>query len=223
MTITEKNLAKKLAGIYGDINDYDWLTVARTAAKELGVDLAPERPGPGTWHIVKDGPQAGDAARVDEDGYLHVIGSNGKTLRDIHPDNTWPALTPARVVPVTASPVTLTEDQVGELWDEYRVEVTRSWGSWGVAPRMSVTRAVNAALAQHAAPAEGEPIASAAKPIDPDDVRVGDRVRLVLRNGEATFMVANAYNNSLHSTTNTYYERDITAAYLLDREGETND
>ena len=59
--------------------------------------------------------------------------------------------------------------------------------------------------------------------IDPADVRVGDRVRLVLRNGEATFIVANAYNNSLHSMTNTYYERDITAAYLLDREGETND
>lgn len=221
--ITEKELAEKLESISASMLGLDkkeaWTRVAREAAELMGYEFTPEKPRPGTWHIVKDGPQVGDAARVDEDGYLHVIGSNGKTLRDIHPDNTWPDLTPARIVPVT-TPVTLTEEEVGELWDEYRVEVTSPWRSWGVAPRVSVTRTANAILAKHAAPAEGELIASAAKPIDPDDVRVGDRVRLVLRNGEATFIVANAYNNSLHSTTNTYYERDITAAYLLGREGE---
>ena len=135
---------------------------ARTILEAAGVTVQPEKPAPGTWHIVKDGPQVGDAARVDEDGYLHVIGSNGKTLRDIHPDNTWPALTPARVVPAAAAPVALTEDQVGEEWDKDSVPLV-AWRVLGSRDRERITATVNALLAQHAAPAEDMP--------DWDDVR----------------------------------------------------
>ena len=190
---------------------------ARTILEAAGVTVQPEKPGPGTWHIVKDGPQVGDAARVDEDGYLHVIGSNGKTLRDIHPDNTWPDLTPARVVPA-AAPVTLTEEQVGELWGEESTPL----GAWSVLvsrSRERITDTVNSALTQYAAPAESEPIADAAKLIDPDDVRVGDRVRVELKDGdEATFTVRAVSVTYLCSRENAYNLSSIRAVYLLHRE-----
>lgn len=93
-SITEKELAEKLAGIYGDINDYDWPTVARTAAELLGAELAPEKPEPGTWHLTKDG----SPARVNWDGSLHAYYPDGEF--DIrHDDIDWPALTTARVTP----------------------------------------------------------------------------------------------------------------------------
>ena len=157
---------------------------------------------------MKDGPQVGDTARVDEDGYLHVIGSNGKTLRDIHPDNTWPELTPARVVPVTATPVTLTEDQALAL----RAEVDPANRSVPALPRELVTKFANAVLAQYAAPAEGEPI-------DVADVREGDRVRLVLDNGdEATFTVRVVSASYLCSRGSAYNLDTIRTIHLLHRE-----
>ena len=187
---------------------------ARTILEAAGVKVQPGKPAPGTWHIVKDGPQVGDAARVDEDGYLHVIGSNGKTLRDIHPDNTWPALTPARVVPAAAAPVALTEDQVGEVWEEHRVDGSSSWRIWGVALRMSVTRTVNAALAQYAAPAEGEPI-------DVKDVREGDRVRLVSKHGdEVTLTVRTVTGSYICSAKNLYDISNFRSIHLLHREDQ---
>ena len=185
---------------------------ARDALILMGLTVKPEKPEPGTWHIVKDGPQVGDAARVDEDGYLHVIGSNGKTLRDIHPDNTWPALTPARVVPVTTTPVTLTEGQVGQEWDANKVPHLNRWAATLGSLRGSITATVNAALAQHAAPVEGEPI-------DPDDVREGDRVRLVLDGGdEATCTVASADSFRFDSRHNIYTRHAIRTIHLLHRE-----
>ena len=105
MTITEKNLAEKLAGIYGDINDYDWATVARTAAELLGVKLAPEpkplptEPGSviiatevrwveGEWVLVLDG-----------DGYWFSV--ELIRGRQWHYHDRITKWTEARVVPVT--------------------------------------------------------------------------------------------------------------------------
>ena len=66
--------------------------------------------------------------------------------------------------------------------------------------------------AQYAAPAEGELI-------DPDDVREGDRVRVVLDNGdEATFTVRNVTVRYLHSRDYGYSLDSIRAIHLLDRE-----
>ena len=135
---------------------------ARTILEAAGVKVQPEKPAPGTWHIVKDGPQVGDAARVDEDGYLHVIGSDGRTLRDIHPDDAWPELTPARIIPA-AAPVTVTEDQVGEVWDRHKTEYMNQWKDIHRIGRTIWTSTVNALLSRYAAPAEDMP--------DWDDVR----------------------------------------------------
>ena len=95
--ITEKELAEKLAGIYGDIDDYDWPTVARRAAEVLGVDLAPDDPEPGTWHIVTGGPNAGKVARVNEFGGLSLYGDEGQVWTYTDCDS-WPTLTPAVVL-----------------------------------------------------------------------------------------------------------------------------
>lgn len=222
--ITEKELAEKLESISASMLGLDkkeaWTRVAREAAELMGYEFTPEKPAPGLYlhedgrPIIMIGPNF-----TEPDSYLTVVDDS------LWADRNRDKLTPARIVPVTAAPVVLTEDQVGEEWDAVTASDPKAslWLEYPVAHRARFKAVANALLAKHAAPAEGEQIASAAKPIDPADVRVGDRVRLVLRNGEATFIVANAYNNSLHSTTNTYYERDITAAYLLDREGETND
>lgn len=71
---------------------------------------------------------------------------------------------------------------------------------------------MNAVLAQHAAPAEGEPI-------DVADVRDGDRVRLVLDNGdEVTFTVRAVSVTYLCSRKNAYNLSSIRSAYLLHRE-----
>ena len=94
-----------------------------------------------------------------------------------------------------------------------------AWRVLGSRNRERITATVNAALAQHAAPAEGEPIADAAKPIDLDDVREGDRVRVELRNGdEATFTVTRVAPDVLASACNGFYACTIRTIHLLHRE-----
>ena len=129
-----------------------------------------------------------------------VRGVTGKWRMILAPDGDW--FSPAKingawwhqpehitawietvVLPVTAAPVTLTEDQVG---------------------------------AQHAAPAEGEPI-------DLGDVREGDRVRVVLKDGDAatfTFTVRTVSTYHLCSSENAYSRDNIRSVRLLHREGE---
>ena len=134
----------------------------------------------------------------------------------------------AVVLPVTAAPVTLTEDQVGELWDQEcgLGDTILSWATLSPYWKRHITATANTALAQHAAPAESEPIAdaakliaSAAKPIDLGDVREGDRVRLVLVNGdEATITVEGVWSDSIDSPLYSFHPNNIRAAYLLDRE-----
>lgn len=64
-------------------------------------------------------------------------------------------------------------------------------------------------------------VVPAGKQIDPDDVREGDRVRLVLDNGdEATITVAYVDRHWFKSCYNAYTRRFIRAIHLLDREGE---
>ena len=187
---------------------------ARAILEAAGVKVQPEKPGPGTWHFTEGymAPAPEVPAYVSKAGDLYLVHSDGRVEGFAGGSDAWPALSPARVVPVTAAPVTLTEDQVGELWEEHRVDVTSPWGNWGVAPRMSVTRTANAILAQHAAPTEGEPI-------DVADVREGDRVRVELRNGdEATFTVHAATANYLCSREHTYHFDITRSVRLLHRE-----
>ena len=126
---------------------------------------------------------------------------------------------PARIVPVAAAPVTLTEEQVGEFHEVARL---KNPAGAGVIPFRRLSEAVraihtataNAILAQYAAPAEGEPI-------DVDDVREGDRVRVVLNNGdEATITVTRVAPDFLTSERYVFYACNIRAIHLLDREGE---
>lgn len=119
--------------------------------------------------------------------------------------------TEARVVPVTAAPVKLTEDQVGEQWGKESAPQL-AWSVLGSRNRERVTATVNAFLAQYAAPAEGEPI-------DLGDVREGDRVRLVLVNGdEVTFTVEGVWSDSIDSPLYSFHPNNIRAVYLLHRE-----
>ena len=121
------------------------------------------------------------------------------------------AWTEARVVPVSTTPVTLTEDQVGEVWSK-ESGLLVEWSVLGSRNQEAVTATVNAALAQHAAPAEGEPI-------DLGDVREGDRVRVVLKDGDAaTFTVTRVGMYGPHSRFSTYDFNTIRTIHLLHRE-----
>ena len=111
---------------------------------------------------------------------------------------------PARVVPAA------TEDQVGEQWGKESIPQL-SWSVLGPRNRERITATVNAFLAQYAAPPEGEPI-------NLDDVREGDRVRVELEGGdEATFTVRTAAPYELDSRANTYYHPAIRTVHLLHR------
>ena len=64
-------------------------------------------------------------------------------------------------------------------------------------------------------------MAPAGKKIDPDDVREGDRVRLVLDNGDEVTLTVIRVNESWIEARHTIHPRHtIRAVYLLDREGE---
>ncbi|WP_431862713.1 hypothetical protein [Micrococcus terreus] len=110
------------------------------------------------------------------------------------------------------TPVTLTEDQVGEAWNANKVPHLNRWTATLGSLRGSITATANALLAQHAAPAEGEPI-------DVTDVREGDRVRVELENGdEATFTVTRVAPDFLTSERYVFYAREIRSVRLLHRE-----
>lgn len=151
-SITEKELAEKLAEAYDDSahgfrcveDEADFLRVARRAAELLGVTLTPERPEPGTWHIAcSDSDRL--PAFVTRQNRLWVF-ENGMVREDHDPDGQWPSLTPARVVP--AEPVELSEAEVGELWNA--VNVSRyDWRGYSGMFHEQVTATVNAALVQH--------------------------------------------------------------------------
>lgn len=103
-SITEKELAEKLAekitAIYHEGSDLEAImrNIARRAAELLGAEIAPEKPEPGTWHVVAEGPRKGYAAVVQQNGVLVMFNDHGDGYRR-EPDEDWPALTPARVVP----------------------------------------------------------------------------------------------------------------------------
>ena len=193
---------------------------ARAILEAAGVTVQPEKRESG-WYLTEDG----EVARVKPNKHTGalILNIDGDVLL---PHQPWPKLTPARVVPTTAAPVTLTEEQVGELWDRHSMTLSEEWGAFSNTERLEMVNVVNAALAQHAAHAEGEPIAdaakliaSAAKPIDVADVRVGDRVRVELRNGdEGTFTVTRVGRYGLVSRFNAYDFNAIRSVRLLHRE-----
>ena len=64
-------------------------------------------------------------------------------------------------------------------------------------------------------------VVPAGKPIDPDDVRVGDRVRLVLDSGDEVTITAIRVNKTwVESRYGVYARHMVRAVYLLGREGE---
>ena len=186
---------------------------ARTILEAAGVKVRPEKPEPGLY-MHEDGRPI----IVDEKGGWWHLNLEEAGMWWMDDENHSGRLTPARIVPVTATPVTLTEDQVGELWGEESTPLG-AWSALVSRNRERITATVNAALAQHAAPAEGEPIADAVKPIDLDDVREGDRVRLELDNGdEATITVTRVAPDFLTSERYVFYAREIRSVHLLHRE-----
>ena len=180
---------------------------ARAILEAAGVTVQPEKPAPG-WYLTEDG----EVARVKPNKHtgaliLHIDGDV------LLPHQPWPELTPARVVPVAAAPVTLTEDQVGEVWDKDSVPLV-AWRVLGGRNRERITATVNAALAQHAAPAEGEQI-------DPRDVREGDRVHLVSKHGdEVTLTVRTVTGSYICSAKNLYDISNFRSIHLLHREDQ---
>lgn len=177
---------------------------ARTILEAAGVKVEPEKPAPG-WYLTEDG----EVARVKPNKHTGalILHMDGDVLL---PHQTWPKLTPARIVPA-AAPVTLTEDQALAL----RAEVDPANRSVPALPRELVTKFANAVLAQYAAPAEGEPI-------DVADVREGDRVRVEFTDGDVwEIRVSTTHMESISTTTDLrIYHGDIRTVYLLDREGE---
>ncbi len=191
---------------------------ARTILEAAGVKVQPEKPAlptePGSVIIATE-----------------VRGETGRWPAFLEPDGTWAtservggrvwhrperitAWTRARVAPAATTPVTLTEDQVGEVWDAVTASDPEAslWVDYPSSHRARFKAVMNAALAQHAAPAEGEPI-------DLGDVREGDRVRVVLKDGDAaTFTVTRVGMYGPHSRFSTYDFNTIRSVRLLNRE-----
>lgn len=181
--ITAKELAENLAGIYGDINDYDWPTVARRAAELLGVDLAPEKPEAGTYRglfgAVLDRP-----VLVDRDANIYYLNDEGELIEGaIHTKGEFDGLVPARVV--TTDPPVLTEEEVDRLWHEETGLGRASAGVVGVVRR---------ALAKHGGARELPGVDTLAQtmkdayqagPIGGSQwIRAAEAVRVLLRDGD---------------------------------------
>lgn len=138
-SITEKELAETLREECVINRHNGWNHAARKIAEALGVNLAPEKPEPGTWHLTVN---EGWPAYVDLDGDLVVRPDGDVGKRYFAHSNNWPALTPARVAP--AEPVELSEAEVGVLWDANRDNAQWSWTSRGPAMWRMMTATVNA-------------------------------------------------------------------------------
>lgn len=130
---------------------------ARTILEAAGVKVQPEKPEPGTWHIARPDSDRLPAF-VTKEGRLLVF-EDGYIREDHAPDGKWPELAPARVVPVTAAQVTLTEDQMGEVWDAVTASDPGAsiWADYPSSHRARFKAVVTAILDQYAAPAEGVP------------------------------------------------------------------
>lgn len=143
---------------------------ARTILEAAGVKVEPEKPAlptePGDVIIATE-------VRGEADKWVLVLDDIGEWFsaelisgRQYHRPHHITAWTEAVVVPVAAAPVTLTEEEVGRLYDAVDLGDTR--GPWEHLPadsllREHVTATANALLAKYAAPAEDVP--------DWDDVR----------------------------------------------------
>ena len=189
---------------------------ARTILEAAGVTVQPEKPAlptePGSFIIATEVRGVRGEWRMfrGAGGYWFSAGPIG-TCYHHRPDHIT-AWTPARVVPA-AAPATLTEDQVGDEWSKESA-LPGEWSVLGSRSRERITATVNAILAQHAAPAEGEPI-------DLDAVvREGNnQVRLLLSNGdEVAITVTCVEKPRIESPPNLSRRRDVRAGYLLHRE-----
>ena len=214
MTITEKNFARKLAEAF---DGRDWKPVVDIIKEVTGHEFAPEpKPlptEPGSVIIATEvrGVKGKWRAFLAPGGvWFSPAKINGTWWHDADHITAW---TEVVVVPVAAAPVTLTEDQVGEVWDKGATGADTSlWLEYPVAHREEFTRLANDILAQHAAPAEDEPI-------DPDDVLEGDLVRLEMDNGdEVTITVTRVGKSWVESRYGMHNRRFIRAVYLLHRE-----
>lgn len=84
-----------------------------TFTEALGLDVQPEKPEPGTWHVVTgEGAYANQSAYVGGYGNLLVFTDNGD-YDNLAAGMDWPALTPARVVPAELADAV--ERFVGEM------------------------------------------------------------------------------------------------------------
>lgn len=204
-THTALTEAAKVAGVTTD--------QARTILEAAGMNVQPEpkplptEPG---LYLHEDGRRI----IVDKEGEWWYPSPEGSGAWWIEDKNRSGRLTPAVVVPATTTPVTLTDDQMGVLWDAVTASDPGAspWVDYSSSHRARFKAVANAVLDQYAAPAEGEPI-------DLGDVREGDRVRLVLVNGdEATITVEGVWSDSIDSPLYSFHPNNIRAAYLLDRE-----
>lgn len=148
-SITARDFAQKMIEWYEDQSSTDSTAQAADLAADIGLALAPEKPEPGTRGVVAEGPRKGYLAVVQQNGALLMFNEHGDCYRR-EPDEDWPALTPARVVP--AESVELSEEEVGEVWDE-TVEATgytlNFWGAIGTELRTIAVHASRSALAKH--------------------------------------------------------------------------
>ena len=190
---------------------------ARTILEAAGVKVEREKPAlptePGDVIIATEvrGVKGRWRMFLDQDGEWYA--SPKIEGRRWHRPGHITAWIETVVLPVTAAPVALTEDQVGKEWSKESA-LPGEWSVLGSRLRERITATVNTFLSQYAAPAEGEPI-------DVADVREGDRVRVELRNGdEVTFTVKRVAPDFLTSEHNVFYVCNIRTIHLLDREGE---
>ncbi|VXB23738.1 hypothetical protein [Citricoccus sp. K5] len=139
-SITEKEYSQILENI-GVANSTE---AARLLVKNGHLTCAPEKPEPGTWHVVKDGDYEGYPARVFHRQELHIFSPMGSVIAITRP-NEWPdldpATPPARVV--AAEPVELSEADVQKIHNEH--PIGNYFEDLAKVDRASIVRTVNAA------------------------------------------------------------------------------
>lgn len=82
---------------FGTHDGRDWIDALAT---ELGLTVEPEKPAPGRYRVDYSGEYAIVADKHGK-AILTIMGDDG-TARFSYPEDEWPALTPARVIPAEA-------------------------------------------------------------------------------------------------------------------------
>lgn len=162
---TKRDVMEHLSDAIADNSDIEGQ--AEHLINALQLETLPEKPEPGTWHVVTDeGAYANQSAYVGGYGNLLIFADNGD-YDNLAADMLWPALTPARVV---------SEAEWEELYEKAEAQ----------ADAIDLLRQARDNWAELAHKAERETKAVARRKMGTKAEVTADQVDLAVRSGIAT-------------------------------------